>query len=108
MNAVRFRQTPSKKALFRFGVTAAACIAAMIAGPFIVSYDNPLTATRVIAAITIFLVAITSPKASLYLLILEDRSSASANPRSTIWALDTSFRNCNPGTFRCFIHQRPF
>jgi hypothetical protein len=70
MNAVRFRQTPSKEALFRSGVTAAACIAAMIAGPFIVSYDNPLTATRVIAAITSFLVAIIRPKASLYLLIL--------------------------------------
>jgi hypothetical protein len=63
MNAVRFGQTPSKEALFRFGVTAAACVAAMIAGPFIVSYDNPLTATLVIAALTVFLVSIINPKA---------------------------------------------
>jgi hypothetical protein len=70
MNAVRFRQTVAKEALFRFGVTAAECVAAIIAGPFIVSYDNPLTATLVIAAITVFSVAIINPEAGLYLLIL--------------------------------------
>jgi hypothetical protein len=70
MNAVRFGQTLSKEASFRFGVTAVACVAAMIAGPFIVSYDNPLTATLVIAAITVFLVTIINQKAGLYLLIL--------------------------------------
>jgi hypothetical protein len=61
MNAVRFGQTLSKEALFRFGVTAAACVAAMIVGPFIVTYDNPLTTTLVIAAIPVFLVAIINP-----------------------------------------------
>jgi hypothetical protein len=70
MNAIRFRQTLSKEASFRFGVTAVACVAAMIAGPFIVSYDNPLTATFVIAAITLFLVTIINQKAGLYLLVL--------------------------------------
>jgi hypothetical protein len=69
MNAVRFGQTLFKEALFRFGVTAAACVPAMIAA-FIVSDDDPFTTTFVIAAITVFLVAIIIRKPGLYLLIL--------------------------------------
>jgi len=42
----------------------------MIAGCFIVRYDNPLTATLIVAAIAIFLIALTHPKAGFYLLII--------------------------------------
>jgi hypothetical protein len=45
INGVRFGQTLSKEALFRFGVSTAACVISMVAGPFIVSYDSPLRAT---------------------------------------------------------------
>jgi hypothetical protein len=58
MNGIRFGQTLSKK------------VAPMIGGPFIVRYDNPLTTTLVIAAITVFWFAIINPKAGLLPLIL--------------------------------------
>jgi O-Antigen ligase len=71
MNAVRSGQSIDKKTPLRFGVVpAAGCVAALIAGWFIVSYDNPLTATLIVAAITIFVLAILNPKAGFYLLIL--------------------------------------
>jgi hypothetical protein len=70
MNAVRSGQVFDKEAPFRFIVPAAGCVAAIIAGWFIVRYDNPLTATLIIAASIVFLVAIINPKAGLYLLIL--------------------------------------
>jgi O-Antigen ligase len=70
MNAVRSGQSIDKGASLRTGVSVAGSLAAGIAGWFIVSYDNPLTATLIIAAIAIFLIAILNPKAGLYLLIL--------------------------------------
>jgi O-antigen ligase/polysaccharide polymerase Wzy-like membrane protein len=69
MNAVRSGET-FDKAPRRFVGPAAGCVAAMIAGWFIVSYDNPLTATLIITAIAFFLVAIINPKAGFYLLVL--------------------------------------
>ena len=70
MDAVRSGQVFGKEAPFRFIVPAAGCVAAIIAGWFIARYDNPLTATLIIAASIVFLVAIINPKAGLYLLIL--------------------------------------
>jgi hypothetical protein len=54
----------------RFGLPVAACVAAMIAGWFIVSYDNPLTATLIVAALAVFFIAILKPKVGFYLLIV--------------------------------------
>ncbi len=70
MNAVRSGETLDRVAPKRFVLPAAGCVAAMIAGWFIVSYDNPLTATLIIVAIAVFFVAIINPKAGVYLLIL--------------------------------------
>ena len=70
MNAVRSRQSFGKEPPFRLIVPAAGCVAAIIAGWFIVRYDNPLTAILIIAASMVFLGAIINPKAGLYLLIL--------------------------------------
>jgi hypothetical protein len=42
----------------------------MIAGWFIVSYDNPLTATLIVAALAVFFIAILKPKVGFYLLIV--------------------------------------
>jgi hypothetical protein len=42
----------------------------VIAGWFIVRYDNPRTATIIIAATAVFLAAIINPKAGVYLLIV--------------------------------------
>lgn len=70
MNAIRSGQSIDKGASLRIGVSVAGSLAAGIAGWLIVSYDNPLTATLIIAAIAIFLIAIINPKAGLYLLIL--------------------------------------
>src|SRR5258708_16199180 len=70
MNAVRSGQSIDKGASLRIGVSVAGSLAAGIAGWFIVSYDNPLTATLIIAAITIFVLAILNPKAGLYLLVI--------------------------------------
>src|ERR1700694_218863 len=70
MNAVRSGQSFDKEAPLRFIVPAAGCVFAIIAGWFIVRYGNPLTATLIIAASMVFLVAIINPKAGLYLLIL--------------------------------------
>src|SRR5258708_12066973 len=70
MNAVRSGQSIDKGASLRIGVSVAGSLAAGIAGWFIVSYDNPLTAILIIAAITIFVLAILNPKAGLYLLVI--------------------------------------
>jgi hypothetical protein len=69
-NALRSGLTPGNGAPLRFGVVAVGCIAAVIAGCCIASYDNPLTATLIIAAMAIFAIAILNPKAGFYLLIL--------------------------------------
>jgi hypothetical protein len=69
MKSVGSRQTPDETAPTRFVIPAIGCLAAVTAGWFIVRYDNPLTATLVIAAIAAFLVAIINPKAGVYLLI---------------------------------------
>jgi hypothetical protein len=69
MNGLRSRQTDNGTSL-RVGVPVAGFVAAGIAGWFIVSYGNPLTATLIIAAIAAFLIAILNPKAGLYLLIV--------------------------------------
>jgi hypothetical protein len=70
MNAVRSGETISKEPLIRLIFPAAGCVAAMMAGWFIVIYDNPLTAALIVAAVTVYLVAIINPKAGLYILIL--------------------------------------
>jgi O-antigen ligase len=70
MNAVRSGQSLDKEARLAFVVPAVGCVVAMIAGWFIVGYDNPLTGTLIIAAIAVFLVAIFNPKAGFYLLIV--------------------------------------
>lgn len=70
MNTVRSGETLSKESLIRLIFPAAGCVAAMIAGWFIVTYDNPLTAALIVAAVTVYLVAIINPKAGLYLLII--------------------------------------
>jgi O-antigen ligase len=70
MNTVRSGQALDKEAPGRLIVPAAGCLAAIIAGWFIVRYDNPLTATLIIAACAAFLVATLNPKAGFYLLIL--------------------------------------
>jgi hypothetical protein len=69
MNTVRSREALDKEGATRFVVPAVGCVASMIAGWFIVSYNNPLTATLIIAASMLFLVAIINPKAGFYLLI---------------------------------------
>jgi hypothetical protein len=69
MSAGRFRE-PFGKMSLRFVIPAGGCFAAMIAGWFIVLYDNPLTAALIIGAITACLVAILNPKTGLYLLIV--------------------------------------
>jgi O-antigen ligase len=69
MKPVRSRQTLDETAPTRLVIPAAGCLAAVIAGWFIVRYDNPLTASLVIAAIAVFLAAIIEPKAGVYLLI---------------------------------------
>ena len=70
MNTVRSGQALDKEAPGRLIVPAAGCLAAIIAGWFIVRYDNPLTATLIIVACAAFLVATLNPKAGFYLLIL--------------------------------------
>jgi hypothetical protein len=70
MKTVRSRQTLDETGPTRFVVPALGCLAAVIAGWFIVHFDNPLTASLVIVAITVFLVAIIEPKAGVYLLIV--------------------------------------
>jgi O-Antigen ligase len=70
MKPVRSRQTLDATEPTRLVVPALGCLAAVIAGWFIVHYDNPLTASLVIAAITVFLVAIIEPKAGVHLLIV--------------------------------------
>jgi O-antigen ligase len=69
MNTVRSGQALDKEAPGWWIVPAAGCLAALIAGWFIVRYDNPLTATLIIAACAAFLVATLNPKAGFYLLI---------------------------------------
>jgi hypothetical protein len=70
MNAVPSRQSFHKETPLRFIFPAAGCVAAIVAGWFIARYDNPLTATLIIAASVVFLIAIVNPKAGLYLLML--------------------------------------
>jgi O-antigen ligase len=70
MNTVRSGQALEKEAPGRLIVPAAGCLSALVAGWFIVRYDNPLTATLIIAACASLLVAILNPKAGFYLLIL--------------------------------------
>jgi hypothetical protein len=45
-------------------------VAALVAGWLIVFYDNPLTGSLIIAAITAFVASIIYPKAGFYLLIV--------------------------------------
>jgi hypothetical protein len=70
MNTVRSGETLDKESPMRFVVPAAGGVAAVIVGWFIVRHDNPLTATVIIAALTVFSVAVMNPKAGVYLLIL--------------------------------------
>jgi O-Antigen ligase len=70
MNTVRSGQALDKEAPRRLIVPAAGCLAAIIAGWFIVRYGNPLTATLIIVACAAFLVATLNPKVGFYLLIL--------------------------------------
>src|ERR1700693_5468098 len=68
MNFLGFRETLLTAVPSRLIVPALGCVLALIAGWFIVSYDNPLTATLIIAAAASFVTAILNPKAGLYLL----------------------------------------
>jgi len=70
MNAVRSGETFSKESLLRLIFPTVGCVAAIIAGWFIVEYDNPLTGALIVMALTAFFVAIVNPKAGLYLLIV--------------------------------------
>jgi hypothetical protein len=70
MNLIRCRQGLIRDLPRQFVILATSCIAAVIAGWFIVRCDNPLTGTLVIAAVAGFLVAIINPKAGIYLLIV--------------------------------------
>jgi O-antigen ligase len=69
MKLIRSRQTLDEAAPTRLVIPVAGCLAAVIAGWFIVRYDNALTASLVIAAIAVFLAAIIEPKAGVYVLI---------------------------------------
>src|SRR6266436_9038526 len=70
MNAVRSGDILDKDKRWRLAILALGCVLALIAGGFISSYRNALTATIIIAAIAIFAIAIFNPKAGLYLLML--------------------------------------
>jgi hypothetical protein len=68
MNFLGSRENLNVAVPSRIIVLALGCVLALIVGWFIVSYDNPLTATLIVAAAASCITAIFNPKAGLYLL----------------------------------------